>query len=239
MRFPTICLFTLALTFEPQRALGWGQEGHRLVAAIAAKNLKPAAAARVKALLAEGETLESISSWADRVRPERPETSTWHFINLTVTESRAGSSQDQWKPFCPQTGCVVSTIGEMVGRLSNDSLDSAKKAEALKFLVHFVGDLHQPLHSGDNRDRGGNDVPVIYRERATNMHSIWDTPMVMDWLSANPALKAKLEAGPGFWARRSMSKGTVEDWAWEAHDIARDLAYGGLPTTRPAQIGGQ
>ena len=207
------------------------------MAAIAAKHLKPAAAARVQELLSEGETLESISAWADKVRPDRPETATWHYINISVKEVRDGSTPDQWKKFCTATGCVTGRIEELAARLGNNSLDRAQRAETLKFLVHFVADMHQPLHAGDRGDRGGNDVAVVYRGRATNLHSVWDTPLVMDWLAANPGLLSKIERGPGFWARRRMDNGTIVDWAWESHDVAREVAYGNLPAARPAMLG--
>jgi hypothetical protein len=231
----SIRLMPVALLL-PAIACGWGQEGHRLIAAIAARNLKPAAAAKVRELLGDGETLESISSWADQVRPQRPETSTWHYINIPITESR--TSGRGWKEYCPEAGCAPGIIGEMMRRLRDANLDRAQRAEALKFLVHFTSDLHQPLHSGDMGDKGGNEVAVVYKDRATNLHSIWDTALLMDWLAARPAEKARLEQGPGFWAKRSMSKGSVEDWLWEAHDVARDVAYKNLPEARPAQLGG-
>ncbi len=119
MRLHAFCLISTILTLAPQRVNGWGQEGHRLVAAIAAKHLKPAAAARVKELLSEGETLESISSWADRVRPDRPETSTWHYINIPVTDARDGSLPEQWKKFCQAAGCVTGMVEELAGKLGN------------------------------------------------------------------------------------------------------------------------
>lgn len=228
-------LISVALLL-PGIALSWGQDGHRIIAAITARNLAPAAAAQVKALLDDGETLESISSWADQVRPQRPETSTWHYINIRITESRSGASAAGWKSHCPEAGCVASVIGEMTRRLRDPGLDRAHRAEALKFLVHFASDLHQPLHAGDMGDRGGNDVAVIYRNRATTLHSIWDTAMVRDWLASKPAERARLEKGPGFWARRSMRRGTVDDWLWESHDEAR-AAYAGLPDERPAPLG--
>lgn len=231
----SIQLIPVALLL-PAIAGGWGREGHRLIAAIAARNLKPAAAAKVKELLGGGETLESISSWADRIRPQRPETTTWHYINISISESRTGGGA--WRKYCPEAGCAPSIIGEMMRRLRDANLDRAARAEALRFLVHLTSDLHQPLHSGDMGDKGGSDVAVIYRDRATNLHSLWDTALLMDWLAARPAEKVRIEKGPGFWAKRTMSKGSVEDWLWEAHDVARDVAYKNLPEARPAQLGG-
>ncbi len=217
-------------------AFGWTRDGHRMIAAIAAQNLKPAAAAEVKALLDEGETLESVASWADEVRGSRPESSTWHYINIHVKVSRTPGSRGEWKQYCPPTGCVASAIDEMTLKLKDRRLGRQQRAEALKFLMHFISDMHQPLHSGDMDDRGGNGVAVIYKDRATNLHSLWDLALLRDWLAARPAEKARLERGPGFWARREMRKGTLDDWLWQAHAQAGE-AYRRLPAARPAPIG--
>lgn len=213
-------------------AWGWGREGHAIIGTIAERHLSPAARAAVAQLLEPGETLANTGSWADEVRGQRRETSTWHYINLPITEPPG-----DWRQYCPQTGCVVSAVIDMAGRLRNPSLDRAAKAEALKFLAHFVGDLHQPLHTGDRGDRGGNDVPVVFLNQPGNLHSIWDTPILMWMLSEDPALRARLERGVIYWTRRQMSKGTPEDWAWEAHAVSRDVAYRHLPEGKPAIIG--
>lgn len=234
---PRLCACAALLLLFPSRAQGWGQEGHRLIAAIAARHLKPTTAARVKELLAEGETLESISNWADRVRPSRPDTATWHYINLPLAIAGTPSRNGEWRNFCPQSGCVVSAIEVMKEQLRDRSLSRAQRAEALKFLVHFVGDLHQPLHASNSNDRGGNEVLVVYRDRPTNLHSVWDTSLLMDWLGANPGLKTRLEAGPGGRTQRRLARGSEAEWAWESQGIARDLAYRMLPQARPAALG--
>jgi hypothetical protein len=213
-------------------AWGWGREGHAIMGAIAERHLTPEARAAVARLLEPGETLASVGSWADEVRGERRETSTWHYINLPVTEPRG-----DWRARCPQTGCVISIIPEMMGRLRDPALDRAAKAEALKFLIHFVADLHQPLHTGDRGDRGGNDVAVVFRDRPSNLHSVWDTPILLWMMEQDPALRGRLVRGVSYWTRRRMQQGSVEDWAWEAHSISRDVAYRNLPAGDPAVLG--
>jgi hypothetical protein len=211
---------------------GWGREGHALIGVIAERHLNPVARAAVGELLEPGETLASIGSWADAVRGERRETSPWHYINLPVSASRG-----DWRGYCPEAGCVVSIIPEMASRLRNPSLSRLERGEALKFLAHFVGDLHQPLHVADKGDRGGNDVPVVFLDRPSNLHSIWDTPILMWMLENDGGLRERLTRRVGLWERRKMAGGTLDDWAWEAHAISRDVAYQRLPEGTPVVLG--
>ena len=221
------CLVALA-----GAAFGWGREGHAIIGAIAARHLTPEARAGVAELLGPGETLASVGSWADEIRGERRETGPWHYINLPVTEPRG-----DWRAYCPEAGCVARIIPEMMARLRNPALDRTAKTEALKFLIHFVGDLHQPLHTGDRGDRGGNDLPVGFQDRPGNLHAFWDTPILVWITERDPDWRARMERGVGYWTRRQMQKGELDDWVWEAHAVARDVVYAGLPEGNPAALG--
>lgn len=212
-------------------AFGWGREGHEIIARIAEKYLTKEARAQVAQLLEKGETMGSVASWGDEIRPQRRETGTWHYINIPLNAPRG-----DWKAYCPATGCVIGVIPKMQETLRSASASRQEKADALKFLIHFVGDMHQPLHTGDNGDRGGNDVQIVYRNRAGNLHSVWDTGLLLSYFDANPGLKNRLLQGPGYWTRRSMRKGTLDGWLWEARDASRDTAYRNLPNERPAQL---
>lgn len=225
---PIPALFAALLLASP--AWPWGPEGHRLVAGVAMKHLSPAAKAEIARLLPEGETLVSIASWADEVRPQRRETAPWHYINIPVESPRG-----QWRPYCPDGECIITAIQRMSARLADRQLPAAEREEALRFVVHFVGDLHQPLHCGDRRDRGGNDVPVIFHERPTNLHSIWDTPLPAEALQREGVRDRLLREAPlEEWQRESA--GGPEDWVWDSHRLSRDVAYAGLPPGRPALL---
>lgn len=222
----------LILILASPAAWSWGRTGHELIGEIAARHLSPAAIEAVAGLLEPGETLASVGPWADEIRAQRRETGPWHFINLPVHQARG-----DWRPFCPPSGCVVSIIPEMAARLRNPALPRAERAEALKFLVHFVGDLHQPLHVGDRGDRGGNEVPVVFLDRPSNLHSVWDTPLILYLLDQHPQARQRLTQRITWWTRRMMERGTFEDWAWESHAISRDVAYRHLPDGDPALLG--
>jgi hypothetical protein len=207
-------------------------EGHRLVARIAADRLTPRAKAEVAKLLAPEETLESVASWADAIRPQRKESGPWHYINLPVTAPRG-----DWVPYCPAEGCVLRKTEELIAYLKNGRGSREERAEALKFLVHFIGDLHQPLHSGDRHDRGGNEVPVMVNGAPGNLHYAWDTLLVRALLQKDPAFERDPARTIGRWSRWRMGRGTVAHWVWESHDVARDRAYRTLPPERPAVLG--
>lgn len=213
-------------------AYGWGREGHEVIAKIAERYLTKEARMQVARLLQPGETMASVAPWADEVRPGRRETGTWHYINVPLK-----AAEGDWRAYCPKTGCVAGVIPKLQETLRSSTANRAEKADALKFLIHFVGDLHQPLHTGDNGDRGGNDVQVVFRNRPGNLHSLWDTGLLYWAFDTTPGLKAGLPRGPGFWARRSMRKGTLDNWVWETRDVSRDVAYRNLPQARPAQLG--
>jgi hypothetical protein len=172
-----------------------------------------------------------VSAWADEVRPNRRETSTWHFINIPTDAARG-----DFRQYCPATGCVVDIIGQMANKLRNRDLPKQERYEALKFLVHFVGDLHQPLHSADQKDRGGNDVQVVFQNKATNLHSLWDTPMLDLALTRNPELRVRIGEGPKRQTAKKMQKGEPADWVWDSQAVSRDAVYALLPAARPAPI---
>ncbi len=225
----SLLIGSLLLAVVPANLFGWGREGHKLIARIAAMHLNEKARAEVARLL-PGESLESIAPWADEVRPQRKETSTWHYINIPIKAERG-----DWQQYCPASGCVVRSVHEMAAKLKDKSLPAAQRTEALKFLVHFTGDLHQPLHAGDNGDRGGNDVQIVFQNKPSNLHSLWDTPLVLQ-AQGQAGFAARVSKKSGFWERKKVQKGKAEDWAWESAGISKTVAYGALPAGRPAKI---
>ncbi len=211
----------------------WGPDGHRLIAEIAWKHATEAVRAEVVKLLPEGETLISVAPWADEVRPQRRETAPWHYINIPVEAPRG-----DWRPYCPNDECIITAVQRFAARLADRQLSAAEREEALRFLVHFVGDLHQPLHCGDRRDRGGNDVPVVFRGRPTNLHSIWDTPLLAETLQREGVRDRLLrEAGPDEFGLATA--GDPGQWVWDSHRASGEAAYAALPPERPALLDGE
>lgn len=219
----------LLLTALP--SYGWGREGHQLIARLAASQLNPKAKSAVSELLDPGETLESVSTWADEIRANRPETTTWHYINIPVT------AKGDWRKYCPDTDCVVSIVEKLERRMTSTSLSRKERRETLFFLVHFISDLHQPLHVGDKGDRGGNDVPTVYRNYAGNLHGTWDAGLILGYKETDPALWDRVMRRPSSWEWRRTVRGGPQQWVWQSHGIARDVAYPHLPAQRPAMLG--
>ncbi|TVR94228.1 MAG: hypothetical protein EA418_10695 [Wenzhouxiangellaceae bacterium] len=161
-------LITLALLLLPALAWPWGRYGHEVIGYLAMQDLSAEARAGVAALLGDDD-LARIGSWADEVRPERPETGPLHFVNGPVD-----ALMPREENFALAQGNVYSAILGFAPRVVDAELSDSERREALKFLVHFIGDLHQPLHAGFAEDRGGNSIPVLYRGAWLNLHRYWD-----------------------------------------------------------------
>ncbi len=196
-------------------SFGWGPEGHHAVARLAQTRLNAKASAAVRDLL--GGSMVEVSTWPDEIRSQRRETGPWHYINIPIDAARTRSAD-----YCPKEGCVVSKIDDFVKTLKT-STNRAERTEALKFLIHFVGDMHQPLHCGDKKDRGGNDTKVVYFGQEFNLHRIWDSDLLARMDKDEDHLVKSLK--PSWWAGWRLSRGSVDDWAWQSRDISRDFAY--------------
>jgi hypothetical protein len=185
------CLGLLVLLATAAPAAAWSKLGHRLVGELAQRHLEPATAAEVRELLA-GETdptLAGVATWADALRDDDPErfraTSRWHYIN-----AKGGGCDFDIARDCTDGGCVVEAIETQRAILADRSQPRDARRDALKFLAHFVGDVHQPMHAGDRPDAGGNRFQVSLRTdlepeayardkyiggvMGTNLHSVWD-----------------------------------------------------------------
>jgi hypothetical protein len=229
-------LLALAVTCGSGSALAWGQEGHRVVALIAERHLTPVAQTEVARLLAiEGASgMAAVASWADDFRSTHRKTAPWHFVDVPLAASGCDHTRD-----CPHNQCVVAKTNEFAAVLADRSARDRKRALALKFLIHLVADLHQPLHAADRHDRGGNEVQVLYRGYWTNLHHLWDVELVLADGGANgTALAQRLDhdIGPAEMAR--LSAGTPIAWANHSHAQAVSVAYGALPENSDEDLAG-
>jgi hypothetical protein len=235
-------LAVLALTWGAP-AWAWGAYGHRTVAAIALRNIAPATRARIDALLKSERalgtprcrvrSLEDAAVWPDCIKGERwrwDYTSPWHYQDETVCGAFDAKAD------CANGNCVTAQIERNRRILADRSLPAAQRLEALIFVTHFVGDIHQPLHGADNHDQGGNLVKSPYGiAPGWNLHSIWDTAMAERAISAaRPALVRRYDAAE----RARLGGGKPEDWLRESWQIARDFLYpqafdGAIPCDKP------
>ena len=210
----------------PVASLAWGVDGHRLIADYASARLSPAARVQVERLLAlEPEaTLASVSIWADEVR--LPTTAAWHYVNFP----RDADCRYDGDRMCIQGNCVVGAIERQLQVLASDAPDT-RRLLALKYVVHFVGDGHQPLHAGFAEDRGGNSYQLQAYGRGTNLHALWDSAMLQQWPGGTTALRDTMDqvtVAPGVrdpraWAEASCRVVSSEDFYPQRHTL--DEAY--------------
>ncbi len=220
------CLFASALLAVAQPTLAWGVLGHRVVAQLAQKQLNPAAAAQVDRLLAVtgARRLADIATWPDDLRDLDPDlfkrTSRLHYINFRSGDCIYDPPRD-----CRNGECVVAAIQHYAAILGDRSRSDTERAQALSFVVHFVGDVHQPLHASYRDDKGGNDYQVRWHDRGTNLHKIWDTTLLNSTGMSYQALANQLAANT-----RAVPQDTPVQWAEESCRIVRD--DGIYPPTR-------
>ena len=230
-----LLLLLIALLALPSPAAAWWEYGHETIATIAAAEAKPATRRAIARLLAQSalldtptcpaRTIEQASVWPDCVKELGDRFSyaySWHYQNVDVC-----------KPFdltaaCKDGNCVSKQIERARRMLADRKLPGRERIVALANLVHFMGDLHQPLHAGDRTDRGGNDTIAAYGAiagRRTNLHAIWDG------LLADRAISTPVGGPLGILAevpavdRAGVAGGTVEDWSRESWQVAHDSVY--------------
>jgi nuclease S1 len=206
---------TLLLFVAIQPTYGWGARGHRIATRIAQDRLSPKAAAAVRELLNEGDTLVGIANWADHEGHDVvPASAPWHYVNIPITERRYDAR------FCGRNGCVVSKIHHYRKVLADRRAPRRERQLALLFLVHLVEDVHQPLHVGDNHDRGGNSTQVQFLREGTNLHRLWDSG-VIDHTGTERVLADRVTARINAERVKEWSRGDVEDWATESLLLAQ------------------
>jgi|SRR5208283_4394310 len=249
----------LAIAAGAQSARAWGCKGHQTIALIAEKHMTPEARELVEKLLSEnpidpqlkrycglyaGDLLADGSTWPDDARKQL-KNGAWHYIDIP-----RGAPRKPLEEYCGEEGCVTRAIAEQWAIFKDKNAAPAKRAEALRYVTHFVGDLHMPLHATTDNDLGGNCVPVNYFWRSAhlnsnnyvpNLHSLWDSTIVEhDMAGAEPAeyaafLEETFRPNVDKWTQAGIE---VEEWAWESHDLAETVTYGQLspkiPVEKPA-----
>jgi hypothetical protein len=224
----------LLLTFFSSRSLAWGPGGHRIVADIARLHLTETARRHIRELLGNDD-LAAVANWADEIKSERPETAGWHFVDIPRDASGFSEGRDCYRPdprhaFSEEDhqNCVIDRIDLFQRVLADKSASREKRIEALKFLVHFVGDIHQPLHA-IGEARGGNDIHVVEfgstecGGRPCNLHFVWDIGLIEHSSRREKEYAAHLEeiiSNEKLWRQ---SEGTPESWANESFELAKKV----------------
>jgi hypothetical protein len=226
-----IRLIAICCIFWSYPAFAWWETGHRTVARIAAAHLTPAARIRIARILNVPDSVDAIadalalgSTWADEIKKDT-HTDDWHYIDLTLQDSRSDIAAR-----CKDENCVVARIRLFTAQLAAQKADPRwSELDALRFLVHFVGDVHQPLHAISDADLGGNCESIAPPvNEAKNIHALWDGGIVKALDAGDKTLASRID---GYIAelseseRKDFSSGSVEDWTWESHELARKMVY--------------
>ena len=238
---PLACAAAAALTLAASPAFAWGDLGHEVIAKIAYAHLTPAARAKVDALLAsDPDTLTapdiaSRATWADKYRSEHRETAEWHYVDIEIDHpdlDAACFGHPRLAPGQPASqgpahDCVTDKIEEFAAELRDPATPTAERVLALKFVLHFVGDLHQPLHASDHMDRGGNCVGLSPSPdgHANNLHAYWDSTVVRALGRSADEIAAKLDAQITPAEISEWSPGDARAWALEGFELAKRDVY--------------
>jgi hypothetical protein len=198
----------------PQCAWSWGPIGHRTTAIMANERLKPPALKAVQALLGPNARLSDIALWADEQRDANG-SEKWHYVNVPISESRYDPK------YCQSGECIVAKLNYFIQVLKDPQADKNKKAEALKYVVHLVADLHNPFHVGDNGDKGGNLLQVRFYDIGTNLHHVWDSDIIDRRTKNINVWLWDLDHLSNPYKTAEWSRGTPEDWATESLQIAK------------------
>jgi hypothetical protein len=200
-------------------SFGWGNEGHQIIATVAEDHLDETTKVMIQSLLGNNH-LYSIASWADDIRRDRRETATWHYVDIPLGD-KYNSSRDCALP----ESCVVPKINDFLKLLTDKNATRDQRAEALKFIVHFVGDIHQPLHAVKEA-KGGNGVHVRFLgddkcgRYDCNLHGVWDTSLILRTGLGRQEYSQHLEELIQSQKLGSRDGGTPEQWANESAQLA-------------------
>lgn len=217
MRHYTLTAALIVLTIA---LVSWGQKGHKAIASIAEKHLTTNTKTIVNSYL-KGETMNEASTWADEISNDSQykKTASWHYINLPL-----GLTKEQFTDYVMKqnTDNVYTAILKAEANLKDKTLSQAQKKEALKFLIHLVGDAHQPMHVSRAEDKGGNNVQIRFNGEGTNLHALWDGKLI-DHEGFNYAEMAKKYD----WANPEQVKKWQADspmqWLWESYQVSTQI----------------
>lgn len=231
-------------------AFAWGDQGHKVVALVADHYLKPAVRQKIKAMLAQdtsgltpSTSIADEATWADRFRDSDRNTTkirydltrNWHFVDIEIAGADIDAAcfgHPASEPNAsdgPAEACVVDKINSFAAELKEPTTSATERRAALQFLLHFVGDLHQPLHSSNDHDKGGNDKKVkAAGVPSGSLHHYWDAVFVANLGSVPQKIAGQLVKTTTSGQIKAWSKGDAESWALQSLQVSKLRAYGGL-----------
>jgi hypothetical protein len=221
----------LALMLLSVNAFGWGPTGHRVVGAVAEKHLDSSVHSKIIKIL-EGQSLSRVANWPDEIKSEPVKysyTFNWHYTDWADDVHDHDETNS--------SGKLLSSINDQIAVLKNQEATNEAKAFALKFIIHLVGDLHQPLHVGNGLDQGGNFCKVIFQGQPMNLHSLWDEGLINFTKLSYSELADYVSQGHSVQQIQAWKSGTVLEWALESKELRGKIYPENVnPTQAPMSI---
>lgn len=209
-----ILLMSIFLSFN---ALAWGPTGHRVVGEISEKFLEIDTLVAVRKITG-GESLAKIANWPDEIKSDPKQyghTFNWHYTDWKDDDHEHDETHS--------SGKLLTAINEQVAILKNANSSKADKLFALKFVVHLIGDLHQPLHVGNGLDLGGNNCKVFFHNKLTNLHALWDEGIIDFTNLSFTEFSRFIAEGKTVEQIRKWKEGTIVDWAQESKNLRAQI----------------
>ena len=208
--------FLFFMKSSSDEAFFWGKNGHRATGKIAEKHLTRKAKRTIDKIL-KGQSLAFVATYADEIKSDKNYNKyySWHYINMDLDQTYEQAEKNP-------KGDLVTGINTCIKILNDKNSSDDEKNFHLKMLVHFMGDLHQPMHIGRKEDKGGNSIQVEWFGKGSNLHRVWDTNMIDDWemsyieLADNADDLSKIQI-------ETIEKGTLIDWVNEVHVVTNEV----------------
>jgi len=225
-------LASIILLLLPLQSQAWSGVGHRTVAYIAEEHLTERTKAQIRNILPTNETLVSVATWADDIRPLRQQTAPWHYIDLPARENITITNLAS---YCG-TNDLLFHVDSCIDDLKDPGTTPSNRLESLKFVVHFVGDLSVPLHCGDDSDRGGNEKIVRYYGpgglwpwgETVKLHALWDHLIRVEPHDDPRELAKALQAQIAPAQIEAWMTGGPREWALDTYRVSKSVVYKGM-----------
>lgn len=216
MKHSIIALFLLASSFLQAAEFVWGNTGHRATGAIAEQYLSRKAKKEINRLL-DGQSLALVSTFGDDIKSDDRYRSfgVWHYVNIPFDKTYDTHPKNE-------RGDIIQGINTCVEIIKDPTSSKEDKAFYLKLLIHFIGDLHQPLHTGLGEDKGGNDFQVQWFKNGTNLHRVWDSQMIERF---NMSYSELAKTMPKITEKQValLQEGSVSDWMEDSRTLVKDI----------------
>ncbi len=219
-----VTLASVALFAYSSISMAWGPDGQSTIGILAINQLQPDARRGLESIVSplDEQAMIKACNWPGTIRETKA--GAWsaplHYINIPRGDFLYQESRD-----CPQQQCATEAIKRFAAELANYQAAKEQRWQALAWLCHLVGDLHQPLHAGYADDRGGNNFDIIFRNKPMSLHSFWDIEMINQHAGSWQNLVGQLKSCPLVQAGSDWSAERVNNWTNESHQLAKTMVY--------------